>query len=46
MSETEYSTLRRTPLADVGTLPARQLLQFLATCPRRTREQILATLTR
>ena len=46
MSKTEYSTLRRTPLADVGTLPARQLLQFLATCSPRIRAQLLEVLTR
>jgi hypothetical protein len=46
MSATEYNTLRLTPLAHVGDLPARQLLQFLATCSPRTRAHLLATLTK
>jgi broad specificity phosphatase PhoE len=46
VSEIEYSTTYTTPLTRVGELPARQLLQFLATCSPRIRAQLLATLTK
>ena len=45
MSEKDYSTTYATPLARVGDLPARQLLQFLATCSPRIRAQLLERLT-
>ena len=46
MSDSEYTTVRRTPLARAGELPARQLLQYLATCSPRIRAQLLEVLTR
>jgi hypothetical protein len=45
VSEKEYSSTYKTPLAKVGELPARQLLQFLATCSPRIRAQLLERLT-